>query len=83
MSRNNPCRGRELGCTADPAPGCSRCESCKAVHNAREAKRREQRRKSCACWVCGAEAAQVNGVYLATCPVHASYRADSARSSPR
>jgi hypothetical protein len=75
-TRNNPCKGHEVGCTADPAPGARRCDNCRAVHNAREAKRRELRRKHCLCWVCGAEARVLDGVYLATCEQHASYSTD-------
>lgn len=80
--RNNPCKGRETGCTADPAPGCSRCDHCRRIHNEREAARRKARRKAFACWVCGADAEETApGVFACTCAVHASYRAARARAS--
>lgn len=76
MSRNNPCKGREAGCTAKVKPGASRCANCKAAHNAREAARRAARRKECQCWVCGADSLVVGGVYQPTCAAHVHYRRD-------
>lgn len=80
-SRNNRCKGREAGCLwkrlfypAEAEAGATRCKVCRAAHNAREAKRREARRQQCQCWVCGAVAVQVAGVYQATCLVHVHYR---------
>jgi hypothetical protein len=80
VSRNNPCKGREAGCTANPKPGESRCKVCRAAHNAREAARRAARRAECKCWVCGAEARLVGGVYQATCEVHQHYRREVSAS---
>jgi hypothetical protein len=77
-SRNNPCKGREAGCTGDGSP---RCDNCRRLHNERERKRRQARRKECGCWVCGAVARQVDGVYQATCEAHRTYSADVRRVS--
>jgi len=73
---NNRCRGRERGCTAYPKPGESRCQNCKAAHNAREAARRAARRATCKCWVCGDDAMLVRGVFAKTCEEHEHYRRD-------
>ena len=76
MTRTNPCKGREAGCTADPKPGATRCDNCKRAHNERERARRKSRRKAHRCTVCGARAVVVNGVALATCQLHREYFAE-------
>lgn len=75
--RSNPCKGREVGCTGNGTP---RCENCRLIHNARERRRRVARRKGCLCWVCGATARVVDGVYQATCKAHSGYSAAARRA---
>lgn len=73
------CKGRETGCLGTAKRG-ARCDVCREIHNAREAQRREARRKSCACWVCGAAAVQEDGSFRATCAEHRTYRNDRVRA---
>ena len=78
MSRANPCKGRELGCTAD-CPEGGRCDPCRKAHNARETARRQARKAARRCTVCGRKAARVGGQALTTCPTHREYYATRAR----
>lgn len=75
--RNNPCKGREAGCTGDGSP---RCENCRLIHNERERTRRQARRQACRCTVCGSKAVKVNGIALSTCAVHREYYSERARA---
>lgn len=79
-NRQNPCKGREEGCTADCDAG-SRCDNCRAIHNAREAQRRQERRAKGKCVVCGAKAATRDGQPLTLCPTHVEYYAERQRSA--
>jgi hypothetical protein len=69
--KSRSCVGRETGCTGS-ANG-SRCDVCRAIHNAREQARRQARRARCLCVVCGARAVRVDGVSLTTCQDHRAY----------
>jgi hypothetical protein len=71
-SRENPCRGRESGCTQDSREG-GRCDNCRAVHNAREAARRAKRKRKSQCVVCGLGADDINGAKLTVCKRHREY----------
>lgn len=73
MIRNNPCKGRYAGCTADPPHDHGKCDSCRAVHNANEAARRAARKAEGNCVVCGARAVKVDGESLTTCKTHREY----------
>jgi len=72
MTRENPCKGRESGCTADCEEG-GRCDNCRAAHNARETARRAERKAAGKCTVCGAKGVVVNGVRLTVCKTHREY----------
>lgn len=78
MSRANPCKGREAGCTADCEAG-SRCANCRRRHNARETARRIERKARRRCTACGAKAVKVGGQPLTTCQTHREYYAERAR----
>lgn len=72
--RANDCKGHEAGCTGEVVRG-TRCDHCRAIHNAREAKRRKLRRKRGGCWVCGQPSRVVDGVHQSTCDLHQHYSA--------
>ena len=78
VSRANPCKGREAGCTADCEAG-GRCANCRRLHNARETARRVERKARRRCTACGARAAKVGGQVLTTCQTHREYYAERAR----
>lgn len=80
-NRTNPCKERATGCLGVLVGHSTRCVHCARVHNDRENARRRKRRKECACWVCGAEAVKVQGVYQATCAAHQHYRAEMKRGA--
>lgn len=55
-------------CSSPPLPGGSRCQTCKDLHNLREAARREERRRLGLCVVCGRKAVRdVDGVAMRLC----------------
>lgn len=69
----NPCKGREDGCTQDPPVDGGRCDSCRALHNAREASRRAERKAAAKCTVCGGRAVVLDGAPLTLCKTHREY----------
>lgn len=72
-ARENECRGRYAGCTADPPAGKRMCDNCRAEHNRRAADRRAALKAARRCTVCGARAAVVGGEPLNTCAEHREY----------
>jgi len=61
-------------CSDPPLPGGRRCKGCKALHNAREQARREERKRKRLCRVCGEKAAKDEaGNVLSTCGTHREY----------
>jgi hypothetical protein len=58
-------------CRRPPLPGKRRCKRCAKAHNFREAARREERRKTGLCTVCGAPAVvDDEGEAMAHCDEH-------------
>lgn len=65
--------GRCKDCAATAPKGTSRCDGCRAAHNAREAARRAERRTAGKCVVCGKAAVKIDGKPLRTCKAHREY----------
>ncbi len=80
-TRANPCRGREAGCTQD-CPEGSRCDNCRALHNAREKARQADRKAAGKCVACGHRAVVVEGVSLTLCKAHREYYRARAAGGP-
>lgn len=88
MAGEHPCRGREAGCLGSCLG--TRCDPCRAVHNAREAARRAARRKAGQCLVCAQPVARTKLQEAGTkrvkeaaryCRAHLEYYAARSRAA--